>query len=498
MSDNIHRWPIGLAAGLALVMATAAPSRAQHPELIELLRRVPDSTNALVIVKANELFDAPLALREQWRERRHDAPSVAPDATRDADYVVFASRMNLVGGLERAWEIGLAHLAAPTTPQAIVRAEGGTLDELGGKPLIWSPRKAFIVPFAPRVVAMAFFDDRQAVARWIASTEGRTDLPLSPYLAKVAEKVQGYDHQVVMAFDLGYLVSAKLAKAHLARSNAIDLKNDDLDAMAGAVASAQGIVLAMKVTDGVDGLIRVDFAESTAPLARVAKPLMFEILDSIAMPVDAMKDWRIKVEDRAITLQGRLTSAAARDVVSLVDLPTGDLGGDPSKPDPDQETTPGAAPGAPTAKATKHYFSGLTNLLDDLKKEKSDTQKHIAMWAERYATKIDRMAILGVDPELLDFAAKLSASFRDLSNTAKGVGLQTSYARAANTGATVGGFYGYGYGVSVSGTSLTAVTATNRAATAQASAYQNTLWAEIDRNLAIVDRSLTERYGVEF
>ncbi len=466
MSVNIHRWSVGL-AGLVLLLAAAAPSRAQHPELIDLLRRVPDSANALVFIKADALFDTPLALRERWRERRDRAPGVVPDVTRGADYEVFASRLNLVGSFERDWELALAHLNAPTTAAAIARGEGGTLDELGGRQIVWSPRGAFIVPFTPRVVGMAFFDNRQDVSRWIVTAEARTAPALSPFLTKIAQSVHGFDHQVVMAFDLTDLVPPRVARTHLAQAAAINIATADLDAMAAAAATAEGIVVGLEVSAVIEGLIRIDFGGPTAALRVVARPLTFEILGNLGLPIDAMRDWRIAVEDRSITLRGRLTTEAARDLVALIDLPAGGLAGDRSEvADPAQggaEASPNAAPGSPTtptAEATKSYFDQMVRLMTTFRRERSRTQREVGLWGQRYAAQIDRLPMLGVDPELLDFSAKLSASLRDLGNTARGINIQASLTRAATTGTRGGGgFYGvgFGWGPGVTGTSKTAV-----------------------------------------
>ena len=143
----------------------------------------------------------------------------------------------------------------------------------------------------------------------------------------------------------------------------------------------------------------------------------------------------------------------------------------------------------------------IQNLLDDLT-DKAVDQRRVSLWCERYADKIDRMPILGVDPELLDLGKKVSITLRNLSGIAQGAKRNLEVRQTTDAATSVGigyvGYYGFGYGASIGGTSELAMERITKQEGARATAAQSAIWAEMETGLADMRRTLTERYGVEF
>ena len=65
-----------------------------------------------------------------------------------------------------------------------------------------------------------------------------------------------------------------------------------------------------------------------------------------------------------------------------------------------------AASGDDMAKNSLAYFQATQTLMKDLR-QKAGSASSDAYWIDRYASKIDRLPILHVDDELLDYGQKL-------------------------------------------------------------------------------------------
>ena len=71
--------------------------------------------------------------------------------------------------------------------------------------------------------------------------------------------------------------------------------------------------------------MRVDFGESPSPLKQVAKALLFEALENHGMMLDdEIKNWAVRFEAKAITLEGRLSTKGLRMLTDLIPVPSGD------------------------------------------------------------------------------------------------------------------------------------------------------------------------------
>ncbi|QDV32725.1 hypothetical protein [Tautonia plasticadhaerens] len=502
--------PLGAAiAAIAALAAVARPASAQG-EFERMMWLVPETANAIVLVRSADLFDTPIALKDGWKTDQDAAAGPMSHLNPEAEYTVFASKVDWVGGREADWELALVSLSAPVTPEQIADAEAGTVDSADAIPVVWSPRELFYVPFGPKLIGIYSPVDRPGVLRWATAAQKRTDVVVSDYLRQAQREFQADECQFLMAFDLAYLSSPQQIKPHVAQATSVDIKVDDLDAIAETLASVRGATIRIKADAELYGWMRIDFDRSTAPLERIAKPLLNEILQGLGADIANFRDWSILVEDKAITFRGPVTTRMARRIASIIALPTNAADGSPAVPAPsaDSPTTEGIAVTVP---ATKRYLDDVQTLLDDLE-DKDDTQRQIALWCDRYADKIDHLPILGVDPEVVDFGAKISITLRNLAASAKGVKLNiaargTTEAAQGGTGFGVGavgygaygGYYGYGYGMSIEGgTSKVAMNRITRQENIKAISQQSQVWAVMKTEEANLRRTLTQRYGVEF
>src|SRR5690242_11670592 len=101
-------WRPILAAASLIVAGMAAPAGAQGTgdKYGDLLKRVPQQANTLLMVDVDALFDSPLGRREGWRERSANRPTGVLGVSADAARFVVAARVDLSSGEER-WKVGM-------------------------------------------------------------------------------------------------------------------------------------------------------------------------------------------------------------------------------------------------------------------------------------------------------------------------------------------------------------------------------------------------------
>jgi hypothetical protein len=313
---------------------------------------------------------------------------------------------------------------------------------------------------------------------------------------------------------------------------AADFSDDRKAAIVKTLASIQGAMLGVSVTDRVTGSIRVDFAENVTPLKDVGRQMLLNVLERQGAMIEDFADWDLRYTDNSMFLKGTLSESGLKRVLSVLSLPPS-LGRAM-----DEMKLTADDPESLKRIASQQYFNSVTGLLDDLqdtrRKSNSVTAGGVAMWYQKYARKIDHLPILNVDEELLDYGRDISTLLRGGETALKGVGMRSAVRTGQNQNSGGGytpyygdgysGGYGYGYGGyragygygggyvmggdarpgMVSGANLAnrekgrsdALIRQQERVRGAASAQQ--MWQAIDAQTAEIRRAMTEKYEVEF
>jgi hypothetical protein len=255
----------------------------------------------------------------------------------------------------------------------------------------------------------------------------------------------------------------------------------------------------------MSGMIVVDFQEDASLLAAYAKPLLLEVLSSSGALISDFESWTSNVKGHEVSLAGKLSTSGLRRLLSIVDSPiSGDIGGKA------QGTSPGDLATA-QVKRSLDYFHSIVGMADDLKEDMKNV-KNLAstqLFFDKYAKRIERMPILGVDPELLKYSAFVANTLRQCTGSIKTMGIQTGVRQLTETGGGGGGGYTGGYqagGIGVSYfdpySGLKAVEADRRVIRAEEKATAATDIQGLRQQLISATfemrRKMTEKYQVEF
>jgi hypothetical protein len=470
-----------------VLLCAASSASTSAATFQDLAKVIPDEANALVLMDVEQILATPLAQKQGWARKLESAyverPVVLPP---EAKKLALGAILTREDDLRPVWEIAVMETPEAVPVRAIVRADGGRIEQVRGVP----------AGFTPDGVAFANLDGglllairpaaRQFVARTLAAAQAPSPPKLSDYLESSLRLVNDRV-QMLMAVDLADSLSPAEVEEQLQSATWLAGKQDRIPEIVAVLSTLRGAALRLAISDKCQGQLQIDFAADVAPLGDLAKPLVMDALSRLGMRTEEFDFWNITLEGQSILMRGDLPTDAQRRVFSLIELPAADLkDAEPSSSDADNP------PESEVRNRSLTYFKSTQELVDDLRKGLKDTRATSA-WMERYARRIDQLPVLHVDDELLDYGDKLAETLRIMSTSKRQAGISAGV-RAGEGG----GYYdGYGYGTDA---------ATRAAERSQARKEEMAVaydvrvqgWQLIDDATAEIRRAMTKKYSTEF
>jgi hypothetical protein len=497
---------------LAVVAFFVATDRARcADEFQDLVNLIPRSSNAVVLLNMDKAKNSPLGLKEGWKEKFDEAfesglAMVPPNATR----FVLAAQMDFEYK-EPLWEAVVMDLAEERSIEQIAEMRGGTPDTIEGLPALARPNDTYIVQLGPKRLAAMGPGNRQAVVRWIRDIRKPKPAPLSPYLEKAATYSDEAGSEIIMALDLEGVMSFERVAGYL-KAHADDLKQWQQKEKSSAsvaeltklLSTMQGVRIGVRIGEQPKGMIAVDFGADASSLAPIAKPLLIQVLSDSGALINDFQAWTAKAKKNEVSLAGTFTKTGLRELLSVIESPTS---GD-AAPKKEATVSPGELP-ALQLKKSRDYFRNVTSMAADLKDDMKNA-KNLAsttMFCEKYAKRINKLPILNVDEELVQYGAFIADQLRLASQSVRTMGIQTNV-RSAQVTSSYGGYgydsgYRYGaYGRYGAAAEMRGVGTERRAIGAQEKAVAATDVQQIRQTIidatADMRRKMTQKYQVEF
>jgi hypothetical protein len=486
-----------LVAALAIFGTSASClAQADGRKFGELLKRVPDQANVLLLVDVDGLFDSPLGRRLRWREK------ATAQARGDLGVPPSMSRVAVAAGFDLydpgfEWRVGMADYGGERLPDLATLAarEGGYVEEINLAEVAWTPRNLYLVTFEPKVIGFVTPADRQRMARWINSTfvKPRT---FPPGFADRAIFRAEAGSQVVLAVNLADSVSAPLIRPWVAELPGMEANTIDPGLLAERMASVKWAFLQVDVDQAIEGKITVEFDRDIAYLKPVAKAAVLAALEETGAEIDDLRSWRGGVDKKSIVMDGRLSEESVRRILSLAHPPRLT----PERPalaklGPAAEA---AAAGEPTRQAdaqadvvaaSQGYFRAVADVLDSVKSQKGKSYHGMKLWYERSAKEIDELPILGVDKELLDWGGTVTRTLREMAYGINANVQDRKYTRASSNG-YYGGYYG--------GNANVVQETVRQQGEATLSVGLDGKWQVMTQSVADMRRKMVEKYNVDF
>jgi hypothetical protein len=389
------------------------------------------------------------------------------------------------------------------------------LDTIEGLPALSLPNDTYLVQLGPMTLGAMAPANRQTVVRWIRDIRKSTPPPLSPYLQRAAVYSDEAGSEIIMALDLEGVMSfervGKYLKAHQKQLDAWQgaagqaLKMTDV---ASLLSHVEGVRIGVRVGETQSSVIAVDFQTDASAISSFAKPLLLQVLEDKGALIDDFQSWTAKTKGNEISLAGTLSAGGRRLLMSLIDSPVSDESLTKAT-----GVSPGELPAVDVKKSQEH-FRAVVGMAGDLKNDMRNA-KNLAstqLFFDKYAKRIERMPILGVDEELLNYSAFVANTLRRATGSVKTMGIQSGVRQAQITGADVyAGYYGYGgyrygaygpYGRRGQMAEVKAVGAERRVIRAEEKATMatdvQTLRQELIAATTDIRRKMTTKYQIEF
>lgn len=408
-------------------------------EFSDMIKRVPESANALVMVNATSIFDSPIAKQEGWaanREKRFGAglTSLPPRASK----LLLAANID-IDSMRPTWEIAIAEMETQTLMSTLAQRFKGSAGTVGNVPSVRLPDDSFVLQFSDGTLGTISPGNRQQVTRWIDDVNPSP----SPYLQQGVHYADA-SAQIIMLLDLKDAFAAH--ELDLEKFESVQKSTVDKAALNQLVASVQGVMLGITFRDKTYARLKVDFGQDAALIADMAKPLILDIIGAYGVMIDELPDWNVEVKGKQVFLSGLLTESGLSRLASLTRLPTTALHVDasllsdsPASSDqPASTTAPGQAQKPTVLESTQAYYQSVTHLLENLRAKKSDmkTMGQLAQWFENYGRHVDQLPTLGVDKEMLEYGAYISSQLHGASMGLKGTTIQKRVDEVAATNQT--------------------------------------------------------------
>jgi hypothetical protein len=400
-TDKENHMNLRMGAVLAVVTMLCAAVRA---DIADLLPRIPADANAVVAVDAAAVLASPIAQAQGWG-KKEDPPLFLQPHT---DKVVVAAKIDL-GTMDSNWEVGVLQMSKAPSMSGIALAESGAADTLADLPAVWSARHAYFIALDKQILGVTGSDDRQFAARWAKQQAGATRPVISTYLQEAAREVKGKT-SIVMALDLQDALSLNKVRRALASdlARATLLKDVKVDAVAQLLSTLKGLMVKFQFSNEVAGQIVLTFGADPTIIQPVAQPLLKGVLTQNGIGLSDLDNWDVTVEGTKLVYTGKLSVDSFLKVMSLVQPPAPTSTDEAAKP-----AAPGASPSevdkqAAVIAASQRYFKAVSATLDSFSQPTSAGAG--AQWLKRASARIDKLPMVNVDPDLLQWGAQVSAA----------------------------------------------------------------------------------------
>jgi hypothetical protein len=427
---------------LAVILALAGSTAGAADEAFQdLVNQLPRSANAVVLLNIDKAKNSPMGQRDGWQEKMakrfsDGAIRVPPQAMR----MVMGAHLDL-DTMHPIWEAAVVDLAKEVDIAKIAQTYGGVAEVVENREAASLPNGTHVVKLSLRTLAAVSPANRQFVTRWMRDLRGTAaGQGLSPYLAKAAGFSDNTGSEIIMAFDLDGAIPSPRVNDYLARKTWLKEQGADIDKLATLFFGVKGIRLGVRIGEEAVGRVAVDFSSDTAFALPVAKRLLPEILADAGMKIDDLDAWTAQAKGTELSLSGTFASTGLRQLLSVVSSPA------PAVNVTKEESSAPDKTEVDPAAASQQHFAAVVGYIKELKVKIKATPTFSArtVWCDRMAGRIEKLPIMGVDQDLIQYSAFVAQQLRRVSEAVQGAGVRAGV-KKSQVSTNSPDVYAYGY-----------------------------------------------------
>ena len=435
--------------GLLVLVAVLLTPRVCPAQFSDDARWVPSGANCVVLVSGERIFSSELAKNQSWSDINAGAfdrgTSVLPPKV---ERMVVASQFDL-SYLTPIWTVSVISLDSKFGLSDIAAKRNRPLDSVAERNALVLPSDVYLVQLDNDSLGAMVPADRQQLTRWVESASNRSAIQ-SSYISE-AFAFADRNSDITIAFDLNSAVSSDAARTSFMNFDSIRPANVERAAMAAS--RLRGFMLGITIRDKVYAALRVDFLPGTVGVDLFNKATIIEALENRGVMIDEINDWEFSREAGTLMLKGTLSESGLRQINSLVAQPVQSIfrgiGSEVASPSDSQSNNPEVA--------TRRYLNRIELIFQDfdlfLRRQNRQAIHGFQRWFSANAEQIDMLPTENVNPEILEFGARVSEGFRDISQIliearastiSETAAMQSSIGgNVGNLGSNIGAAYGF-------------------------------------------------------
>jgi hypothetical protein len=397
---------------LVLALPAQAFSQDSDSELWKDIKlMLPSSTNAILAINAESMFDSDLARKNDWRESHAEQfernPTMLPPI---ASRFVLATEMD-TEHFEPQRELAVISTSSPIDYDEIRKRVEGNSDTIAGFRAIHTPRDSYVISIDSHLVALARLSSRQWIAQQINEGHGRKELKLPSILVDAIDRVSGDKSQIAMAVYLEDAVPRSAMNAMIERSSVLGEAAQKAPTLVDEMMQLQGVVFTIDITDSISGRLAMVFKAEPTQLSAIAKPIMLELLSSAGAVLPEFKDWQDVSNSNSLALEGKLSIEGLRRVLSLLSVQSTELQSDGLM----DTTAIEPSPKDVKAKATANYIKRVTRLAKSvIAGGRAGSLRDQVLWTDRSAKTILRISERDVDYDAVRISRQIAYGMLDI------------------------------------------------------------------------------------
>jgi len=480
------KWLGCLLAGCALTAALASAA----PPAADMLKRLPENTNAIVIVQVSEILKTPRAIREGWGKNNQQVEFLAGALPiyPTIDRVVVGSQFD-PHNPGHSWYAAVIATNKPVSMEKLAERHQSTVEELAGDKAVFSQRVGYMVKFDDDLIGAMGSNDRQTVSRWIRFAKSNEKPSISFYLRQAASKHP--TAHVFMAVDADDLIDPKRVRLALIEQFSGDDKL--IGILEKYLTRVHGVRFVAQIGDQIRGRFIIDSAVAASKELEVLKPFFIDRLAKRGAELEDFPAAVVTMQDNSVTFELNLSDSDLMKIMSLMSSPLLD-------PNPEDVATIKLSPDGVSVPLSQRYYQSVNKLIDELKrqnKRQTDYTK-AALWQDTYAKKIAQLSTLHVDKEVVKYGTDVAVRLHATADSLRGVPIQVDnlqgqmyYLQGGRWG---GGWFGGGnFQTNIPDVELKQIDVIKKD-----DENRKKLWDQIDNERAAVRSKMADRYKVDF
>ncbi len=471
-----------------LLVASAASQLCygQESKLSVLLRRTPSTPNAMAYIHVPSL------------NKLMSTQNMRLEFTDNVEEAWLISQLD-IQRLRPEWEAGLVTLREEIGVDALALGVDGYVDEVAGKKVVWSPQQSYLLPLSSKRLGIMRPANRSLLSKWIDSTL-LGDVPA--YL-----KTQANQPEQFLALMIAIEVKDLFSPAALSKKlqNFESTKQTDVKAIAGVLASTQGMSIIVGRKGLSECILSIEFGVAPTALQPIANQLLNEILNNNGSAAPEILAWKTTISGNTLTFRGPIAEDSLHGLVGIFSLASQaenvlEEVGTRSKL---REPLSGPSAAVPQSASrsyqssvdeSKKYFDRVKGYVERVRTYKAQSTGFRAKWNQQNARRMDELPILGVDTKLVEYGADVANLLRGNAKEIRGINVAAGQQVADFQ--MQQGFFGDGFGMVGANNNLQ--TATVARATGSGFLTYQDVMIEIEKMTADIRREMTVKYNVQF